>query len=223
MPSAFVSKMVCLWLVMAGLLQEEVRMYLRGVCHAPVVSGAKWNLVQGVRDQRALCVNANLESTVIKIDVPFPSSMWMMNKTWCRLSCFLEASSFQCLQTAKARSVFGRWNTETPCHLGWLNVGFWGRGWLLSRCCLSCELYDKGCSTLLSQAARRVILLSGTPAMSRPMELYTQIAAVQPDFFPQFHTFGLRYCDAKKVLQWGAGEVTVRLFRQHFVLLFYFS
>eukprot|EP00075_Anas_platyrhynchos_P027954 XP_027317207.1 SWI/SNF-related matrix-associated actin-dependent regulator of chromatin subfamily A-like protein 1 [Anas platyrhynchos] len=54
----------------------------------------------------------------------------------------------------------------------------------------------------LLKAARRVILLSGTPAMSRPMELYTQIAAVQPDFFPQFHTFGLRYCDAKQ-MPWG--------------------
>ncbi|XP_048808882.1 SWI/SNF-related matrix-associated actin-dependent regulator of chromatin subfamily A-like protein 1 isoform X3 [Lagopus muta] len=54
----------------------------------------------------------------------------------------------------------------------------------------------------LLKAARRVILLSGTPAMSRPAELYTQIAAVQPGFFPQFHTFGLRYCDAKKT-PWG--------------------
>lgn len=54
----------------------------------------------------------------------------------------------------------------------------------------------------LLKAARRVILLSGTPAMSRPAELYTQIAAVQPGFFPQFHTFALRYCDAKK-MPWG--------------------
>ncbi|XP_013816263.2 SWI/SNF-related matrix-associated actin-dependent regulator of chromatin subfamily A-like protein 1 isoform X4 [Apteryx mantelli] len=53
----------------------------------------------------------------------------------------------------------------------------------------------------LLKAARRVILLSGTPAMSRPAELYTQIAAVQPAFFPQFHSFGLRYCDAKKKQQ----------------------
>ncbi|KAM6269250.1 SWI/SNF-related matrix-associated actin-dependent regulator of chromatin subfamily A-like protein 1 isoform 3-T3 [Porphyrio hochstetteri] len=51
----------------------------------------------------------------------------------------------------------------------------------------------------LLKAAKRVILLSGTPAMSRPAELYTQIAAVQPAFFPQFHTFGLRYCDARKL------------------------
>ncbi|NXI55575.1 SMAL1 protein, partial [Chloroceryle aenea] len=54
----------------------------------------------------------------------------------------------------------------------------------------------------LLKAARRVILLSGTPAMSRPAELYTQIAAVQPSFFPQFHSFGLRYCDARK-MPWG--------------------
>ncbi|NXX79752.1 SMAL1 protein, partial [Urocolius indicus] len=54
----------------------------------------------------------------------------------------------------------------------------------------------------LLKAAKRVILLSGTPAMSRPAELYTQIAAVQPAFFPQFHSFGLRYCDARK-MPWG--------------------
>ncbi|XP_026563815.1 SWI/SNF-related matrix-associated actin-dependent regulator of chromatin subfamily A-like protein 1 [Pseudonaja textilis] len=50
----------------------------------------------------------------------------------------------------------------------------------------------------LLKAAKRVILLSGTPAMSRPAELYTQIAMVRPTFFPQFHDFGVRYCDAKQ-------------------------
>ncbi|XP_058520967.1 SWI/SNF-related matrix-associated actin-dependent regulator of chromatin subfamily A-like protein 1 [Ochotona princeps] len=54
----------------------------------------------------------------------------------------------------------------------------------------------------LLKVAKRVILLSGTPAMSRPAELYTQIIAVKPTFFPQFHAFGLRYCDAKR-LPWG--------------------
>ncbi|XP_028598388.2 SWI/SNF-related matrix-associated actin-dependent regulator of chromatin subfamily A-like protein 1 isoform X2 [Podarcis muralis] len=54
----------------------------------------------------------------------------------------------------------------------------------------------------LLKAAKRVILLSGTPAMSRPAELYTQIAAVRPSFFSQFHAFGLRYCDAKQ-RPWG--------------------
>ncbi|KAG7330920.1 hypothetical protein KOW79_004889 [Hemibagrus wyckioides] len=54
----------------------------------------------------------------------------------------------------------------------------------------------------LLKAAKRVILLSGTPAMSRPAELYTQILAVQPTLFPRFHDFGVRYCDAKQ-LPWG--------------------
>ncbi|KAM4025004.1 SWI/SNF-related matrix-associated actin-dependent regulator of chromatin subfamily A-like protein 1 [Anomaloglossus baeobatrachus] len=54
----------------------------------------------------------------------------------------------------------------------------------------------------LLKSARRVILLSGTPAMSRPAELYTQIAAVRPSFFPRFHDFGVRYCDAKQ-MPWG--------------------
>ncbi|KAM4626452.1 SWI/SNF-related matrix-associated actin-dependent regulator of chromatin subfamily A-like protein 1 [Discoglossus pictus] len=54
----------------------------------------------------------------------------------------------------------------------------------------------------LLKNAKRVILLSGTPAMSRPAELYTQIAAVRPTFFPRFHDFGIRYCDAKQ-MPWG--------------------
>uniref|UniRef100_A0A7N8WXY6 SWI/SNF-related matrix-associated actin-dependent regulator of chromatin subfamily A-like protein 1 n=1 Tax=Mastacembelus armatus TaxID=205130 RepID=A0A7N8WXY6_9TELE len=54
----------------------------------------------------------------------------------------------------------------------------------------------------LLKAAKRVILLSGTPAMSRPAELYTQILAVRPTLFPRFHEFGTRYCDAKQSA-WG--------------------
>ncbi|XP_045151674.1 SWI/SNF-related matrix-associated actin-dependent regulator of chromatin subfamily A-like protein 1 isoform X2 [Echinops telfairi] len=52
------------------------------------------------------------------------------------------------------------------------------------------------------KVTKRAILLSGTPALSRPSELYTQIVGVRPTFFPQFHAFGLRYCDAKR-LPWG--------------------
>ena len=50
------------------------------------------------------------------------------------------------------------------------------------------------------QAATRVILLSGTPALSRPLELYTQICAVEPGLFPTFHQFGIRYCAGQQVL-----------------------
>ncbi|XP_068428512.1 SWI/SNF-related matrix-associated actin-dependent regulator of chromatin subfamily A-like protein 1 isoform X2 [Clinocottus analis] len=54
----------------------------------------------------------------------------------------------------------------------------------------------------LLKAAKRVILLSGTPAMSRPCELYTQILAVRPTLFPRFHEFGMRYCGATQST-WG--------------------
>ncbi|XP_051881821.1 SWI/SNF-related matrix-associated actin-dependent regulator of chromatin subfamily A-like protein 1 [Pristis pectinata] len=54
----------------------------------------------------------------------------------------------------------------------------------------------------LLQAARRLVLLSGTPALSRPAELYSQIAAIRPSLFPSFHQFGMRYCAAKQ-LPWG--------------------
>ena len=53
------------------------------------------------------------------------------------------------------------------------------------------------------RGATRVILLSGTPALSRPSELYTQIKAVRPSIVPfQFHDFGVRYCDGKQVGVW---------------------
>ncbi|XP_056285541.1 SWI/SNF-related matrix-associated actin-dependent regulator of chromatin subfamily A-like protein 1 [Pseudoliparis swirei] len=54
----------------------------------------------------------------------------------------------------------------------------------------------------LLKAAKRVVLLSGTPAMSRPSELYTQILAIRPTLFPRFHEFGMRYCNATQST-WG--------------------
>lgn len=50
----------------------------------------------------------------------------------------------------------------------------------------------------LLQQADRCILLSGTPALSRPSELFNQISAVDPKLFTNFFEFGLRYCDAKQ-------------------------
>nr|VZI37460.1 unnamed protein product [Spirometra erinaceieuropaei] len=51
----------------------------------------------------------------------------------------------------------------------------------------------------LLKAAKRAILLTGTPALSRPMELFPQITAVRPSLFKGgFHEFGLRYCAAKE-------------------------
>lgn len=50
----------------------------------------------------------------------------------------------------------------------------------------------------LTRKAKRVILLSGTPALSRPIELLTQIRAVNPQMFTVKHDFGVRYCNASK-------------------------
>lgn len=58
----------------------------------------------------------------------------------------------------------------------------------------------------LANATKRLILLSGTPALSRPMELFTQIQAVNPKLFPTKHEFGVRYCDAKLGAGYGIGH-----------------
>lgn len=50
----------------------------------------------------------------------------------------------------------------------------------------------------ISKFAKRVLMLSGTPALSRPCELFTQIKAVDCKLFKNFHDFGVRYCAAKK-------------------------
>ncbi|KAL9927954.1 SWI/SNF-related matrix-associated actin-dependent regulator of chromatin subfamily A-like protein 1 [Glossina fuscipes fuscipes] len=49
----------------------------------------------------------------------------------------------------------------------------------------------------LSQQARRVILLSGTPALSRPVELYSQLQIIRRNFM-SFTDFTVRYCDGKQ-------------------------
>jgi SWI/SNF-related matrix-associated actin-dependent regulator 1 of chromatin subfamily A len=50
----------------------------------------------------------------------------------------------------------------------------------------------------LLKSARRVVMLSGTPALSRPAELYPQISAINPKLFPSFLEFGIRYCAGVK-------------------------
>eukprot|EP00696_Hemimastix_kukwesjijk_P010331 gnl/Hemi2/23027_TR7710_c0_g1_i1.p1 gnl/Hemi2/23027_TR7710_c0_g1~~gnl/Hemi2/23027_TR7710_c0_g1_i1.p1 ORF type:complete len:780 (+),score=147.86 gnl/Hemi2/23027_TR7710_c0_g1_i1:118-2457(+) len=50
----------------------------------------------------------------------------------------------------------------------------------------------------LLQQARRVVLLTGTPALSRPIELYNQIHVVDHSVFPNMKLFGNRYCDGKR-------------------------
>jgi hypothetical protein len=51
----------------------------------------------------------------------------------------------------------------------------------------------------IAKRAPRLVLLSGTPALSRPMELFSQISIIEPTLFPSPIDFGMRYCDGKKV------------------------
>lgn len=46
----------------------------------------------------------------------------------------------------------------------------------------------------LIHAAKCALLLSGTPALSRPVELFTQLHALQPTQWNDFKAFGKRYC-----------------------------
>ncbi|KOC67201.1 SWI/SNF-related matrix-associated actin-dependent regulator of chromatin subfamily A-like protein 1 [Habropoda laboriosa] len=45
--------------------------------------------------------------------------------------------------------------------------------------------------------ARHVVLLSGTPALSRPIELYSQINLIMPTFMG-YQEYGIRYCAGEK-------------------------
>ncbi|XP_022822722.1 SWI/SNF-related matrix-associated actin-dependent regulator of chromatin subfamily A-like protein 1 [Spodoptera litura] len=57
------------------------------------------------------------------------------------------------------------------------------------------------CTVALGSITRqcaRAVLLSGTPALSRPAELYTQLSLIEPGFFTSYTEYGKRYCDGKQ-------------------------
>lgn len=56
--------------------------------------------------------------------------------------------------------------------------------------------------TPLLKRAKRALLLSGTPALSRPVELFAQINAVSPLLFPSYNEYAERYCNARQTY-WG--------------------
>lgn len=47
----------------------------------------------------------------------------------------------------------------------------------------------------LGEKAKRIVLLTGTPALSRPNELYTQLALIDKKFFGSFKEYAIRYCN----------------------------
>ena len=54
------------------------------------------------------------------------------------------------------------------------------------------------CLLPIIQRSKRVLLLTGTPILSRPVELYPLLTMLRPDLFHNFNIFGYRYCDPKK-------------------------
>ncbi|KAJ6646348.1 SWI/SNF-related matrix-associated actin-dependent regulator of chromatin subfamily A-like protein 1 [Pseudolycoriella hygida] len=50
----------------------------------------------------------------------------------------------------------------------------------------------------LGEKAKRVILLTGTPALSRPSELFSQLNLIDNKFFGGFKEYGMRYCAGKQ-------------------------
>jgi len=47
------------------------------------------------------------------------------------------------------------------------------------------------------QKCKRSIMLTGTPALARPRELFNMLKIIRPDIFVAFQLFGNRYCDPK--------------------------
>jgi SWI/SNF-related matrix-associated actin-dependent regulator of chromatin subfamily A-like protein 1 len=50
----------------------------------------------------------------------------------------------------------------------------------------------------LSKATERMICLTGTPIENRPIDIYNIVTVIEPLLFPNYQSFSLRYCDAKK-------------------------
>ena len=44
---------------------------------------------------------------------------------------------------------------------------------------------------------KRIILLTGTPALAKPKELFPLVSIVRPDIFAHFKDFGIRYCNPR--------------------------
>lgn len=49
----------------------------------------------------------------------------------------------------------------------------------------------------LIRGIKKALLLTGTPALNRPSELFSQANMIRRDFFPKFKQYAERYCDRK--------------------------
>ena len=62
----------------------------------------------------------------------------------------------------------------------------------------SLEAKRTKCLLPIIQKSKRILLLTGTPILSRPFELYPLLTMLRPDIFNNFKLFGNRYCDPKQ-------------------------
>ena len=66
--------------------------------------------------------------------------------------------------------------------------------------------------------AKRLILLTGTPLLNKPMEGFTSLRILRPDLFYNFNRYGKRYCDPIPTpfgINWSGASYTKEL---HFIL-----
>lgn len=69
------------------------------------------------------------------------------------------------------------------------------------------------------QSAKRVILLSGTPVLSKPVEAFNFMKILRPDATPSFTDFTQRYCDPKQT-RWGMDySGATHMGELHYILL----
>ena len=54
------------------------------------------------------------------------------------------------------------------------------------------------CLMPIIKKSKRVILITGTPILAKPVELYPLLCILRPDLFHNFKVFGNRYCDPKR-------------------------
>lgn len=50
----------------------------------------------------------------------------------------------------------------------------------------------------LAHKARGLLLMTGTPALNRPCELYSQMYAIRPQHVRSYHQFAVRFCNGKR-------------------------
>eukprot|EP01050_Picozoa_sp_SAG11_P024640 SAG11_NODE_5312_length_1599_cov_4.756667_1_plen_111_part_00 len=61
---------------------------------------------------------------------------------------------------------------------------------------------------LTAKAAAHPVLLTGTPALNCPMELFALVHAVRPDLFPKWKAFAQRYCAPRQIWRGGRFPAT---------------